>query len=392
VTDVEERLRRDLRQAAGRIDPESVRPLRAPRRRTVPGAVRWLAPVTAVVAVVGVIVGVSLATARGERSSGLKSVTQSAGLPPYYVTTGANPQQGKIAIVNDSVTGAVLSIVRLPNPQPPGLLFVTGAADERTFLIADGADLLRLQVAPDGRSAQFRRLPIAAPTQLGDMVALSPDGDLVAIESQSACANTPQNATQAVCQQDEIQVISLTTGARRTWSTRAPILSDCFNISWAGNDQILFAWSSATSAVASGDWLLNVAGSGGSLLSARHLPVPPPPVFDGISYNGNAFLTPDRSAVITSTFVQVGQKITFEVAEFSVSTGRVLSVPYADRTNDGDLFGLSQTCDVVSAAAAGPGVHALIVCPGSVFGRVDDGRFTPLPAGGLQSVDWDAAW
>lgn len=60
MTDVEERLRRDLRQAAERIDPASVRPLRAPRRRRLPGLVRWLAPVTAMAAVIGVIFATSV--------------------------------------------------------------------------------------------------------------------------------------------------------------------------------------------------------------------------------------------------------------------------------------------------------------------------------------------
>ena len=48
MTDLEERLRRDLHQISQRVGPESIRPLREPPARRRSRAVRWLAPVAAV--------------------------------------------------------------------------------------------------------------------------------------------------------------------------------------------------------------------------------------------------------------------------------------------------------------------------------------------------------
>ena len=61
MTDLEERLRRDLKELSQRVGPGSVRPLRDPPARRRARAVRWLAPAAAVAAVLGVVAGVSLA-------------------------------------------------------------------------------------------------------------------------------------------------------------------------------------------------------------------------------------------------------------------------------------------------------------------------------------------
>ena len=83
MTDIEQRLRRDLKEVTERVAPGSIRPLREPvvRRRT--RAVRWLAPVAAVVAVIGVVAGASLVS----RSHG----GQSADVPSNSVPEPAGP-------------------------------------------------------------------------------------------------------------------------------------------------------------------------------------------------------------------------------------------------------------------------------------------------------------
>jgi hypothetical protein len=398
VTDLEDRLRRDLRQAASRVDPASVRPLRGPRRRMVPGAVRWLAPVTAMAAVIGVIVGVHLTASLPAKPP----AATASGMPPYYVTTDAlrhgtqpNSPVTRTATVRDSVTGAPLSTVQLPVPPDPGAadIDITGAADDLTYLIDDGGEYLLLHVAADGRSAYFSRPSITLPANTDD-VFLSPDGDMVAFSTVSSCSTDLglHPVTEGICRYSEIGIISLATGATRVWTTRAAMAGG-FRFSWVSDDQILLTWSSATSSVPSGDYLLNVAGSGGDLLAGEHLPVPAPPVYMGVSYAQPAFLTPDQSTVITSAFVWAGSELTREIVEFSARSGGLIRVPYAEsvKVPSGgvslfvSLSFLPNLCTVQSLAATG--VNALIACSPDlggqswVFGRVDDGTFTPLPAG-----------
>jgi hypothetical protein len=122
VHDVEQRLRRDLREFTERVSAESIGPLREPvagRRRR---AVRWLAPVTAMAAVVGVVAAAALAS----QPSGQPAVRlpadagpEPAGtMPRYYVTLAATyPQNAPFAFVRDSATGAVLA--RVPASRTP---------------------------------------------------------------------------------------------------------------------------------------------------------------------------------------------------------------------------------------------------------------------------------
>ena len=95
MTDLEQRLRRDLQRRfrTGRpgLDPAAAgSPV---RRRT--RAVRWLAPVAAMAAVIGVVAGVSLASrSQGHRSASVPSLgclSRSARCRRYYVTLAARP-------------------------------------------------------------------------------------------------------------------------------------------------------------------------------------------------------------------------------------------------------------------------------------------------------------
>jgi hypothetical protein len=313
-------------------------------------------------------------------------------MPPYYVIV----QNGHVGlavkvIVRDSATGRALATMQLPYLAPGGAGEITGAADDRTFVLNDGYELFRLRVAADGRSARLSRLPITMPGL--DNVALSPDGSTVALDSQS-CKFV--SGTNVACEYSAIRLVSLRTGATRTWSTRA-LAQQGIWISWDGNARLLFSWASARAALPqrSGYRLLDVTGRGGDLMESTMLPLPPLPVFTGYSVPESAFITPDGRAVIASTFSVVGSSqsptVIMKIVERSARTGRLLRVLREAREHNSVplLFG-NEGCWVLSLGPTG--VHALVECgnPNTVFGRLDNGRFTPLPGGNRFGVE--AAW
>jgi len=343
--------------------------------------VRWVAPIAAVAAVLGVITGVSLATHPPGRQA-------PRGMPPYYVIV----QEGNpvaTVVVRDSATGSVLARARVPFRLPGGVEWISGAADGRTFVMNNGNDLLRLSLGAGGRSVRISRLPVTL-TNSVDNVALSPDGTTVEIESQTC------TGTQDQCQYTTIRLVSLATGATKTWTAAAPTEPGVWS-SWDGNGHVLFSWAPAhpTPSRQTGYRLLDVTGRGGNLLSARTLRLPPLPVLTGYSVPESAFITPDGRAVIASTLTAIGSgqspAVDMKIAEWSLSSGRLLRVLLEGREGPA----LPPAAEMCWVFALGPtGVHALIQCPYPkyVFGRWDNGRFTPLP--GMSDVGGPnlAAW
>jgi hypothetical protein len=342
--------------------------------------VRWVAPIAAVAAVIGVITGVSLGTHPPGRQA-------PPGMPPYYVIVqDGNPVT--TVVVRDSLTGSVLTRARVPF-LPGGVSWISGAADGRTFVMNNGNDLFRLRLAADGRSMRISRLPITLTSSVGN-VALSPDGTTVELESQT-CTGTPDQ-----CQYTTIRLVSLATGATKTWTAAAPTQTGMWS-SWDGNGHVLFSWAPAhpTATRPSGYRLLDVTGRGGNLLSARMLRLPPLPVVTGYSMPESAFITPDGRAVIASTLTAIGSgqspAVDMKIAEWSLPSGRQLRVLLKGRERP-TLPPAGEICWVF---ALGPtGTHALIECPYPkfVFGRWDDGRFTPLPGMTALSGPAPAAW
>ena len=148
VMSTEERLRAATRAAADTVPPGSAPPLRLPgdpagevlragrlRRRWL----RALTPLAAAAAVAAVVIA-SLTLTRSVPATpggGAASPARSAALssvPPYYValTSAATPTQ---AVIRATATGAVVATVRPPKPYGT-FNFVSGAADDRTFILA----------------------------------------------------------------------------------------------------------------------------------------------------------------------------------------------------------------------------------------------------------------
>jgi hypothetical protein len=360
--------------------------------------VRWLAPVAAVAAVIGVVAGVWLAgRSQGHQPAPLQSPISPepvAPMPPYYVTAFQTYAGGNgrliltFAVVHDSATGAVLATVRVPTLTAQGGtggLSITAAGDDRTFIITEqpgppvmGFYLLR--VAANGRSAKLSRLPLSLPGNLSlTDVALSPDARRLALDVQHCNAKTQS------CPYTGVRVVTIATGAVSTWTTRAN--GAPFNVSWAGNERVAFEWQSGLRTPPpgqqSGYRLLSLAGPGRDLLAARAIGSPSA---EPTYYVPAALVTADGSMVITSTVQNIPDghgryTVVGKIVELSAGTGRRLrvlhtaTVYHATGGQSGTAGQLDQGCNVLSLAPRG--AHVLVECFG--FGRLDDRRFTPLP-------------
>jgi hypothetical protein len=410
VSTLEDRVRAAFRADAETVRPETIpgvpepgtrRGLRMPWVRlagTRSKTVRWLAPVAAVLAVIGVIAGVSL-VARPEGQSSSRTPTS---MPPYYVTlTGAMVSQRAVltAAVRDSATGALLTTVNVPVGQnvskfgatPPMPSGITASANGRTFAITDDLGFFLLRVAPGGRSARLSRLPIHVPFILSDTAALSPDGSQLAIDVEPCANNSCREA---------LDVVSLATGASKIWN--GPSVSGSpLSPAWVGGGtEIMFLWQVGNSSTPQGYRLLNVSGPVGSLLGLSR-PMVSPPAQSGSEFPG-AILTPDGRGLITTDYRNVpgqdgGGTAILRVVERSASTGRLLRVLHTATEHYSAGWVARSTadagCQVLSLGATG--LHALVKCPG--LGRLDDDRFTALPGvpvsmNGGTGIGGTAAW
>lgn len=412
MTSIEDRLRRDLGELAGRAQPDSIRPLRVPpgrggseQRR------RRLAPVAAILAVAAVVGGGLLI---GDVIGGPAPLPASAprGVPAHFVSVvqgfhGPKGRVSAVAVVQDSVTGEALATVPVPAPpnadgstEPPSL---TGAGDGRTFVIGTSIQSAQqekhggatdtfylLRVSADGRSARLSKLTFSVPPSLADTaqgIALSPDGRRLAISVQSCRSGR--------CQYTGVRVVTIATGTATTWSTRmqgAP-----FNLAWADNDHLAFEWQAGYKNSPAGHYrLLNLAGAGRDLLAAT--PVGSPPA-ESSGYVPPAFVTADGSTTITTmsrivpdgdgTYIVVGR-----IVELSARTGHLHRVRYTMTTHTAsadDATMLAQSCHVESMTPSG--AHVLVDCFG--LGRLDGGYYTSLPeppgttpVGGLPPNSW----
>jgi hypothetical protein len=390
MTQLEDRLRRDLRMVAERARPETIRGPRQGPVRTRSRSVRWLAPAASVVAVMAVVAGVSLAGAHGpgrEPKLAFGPPTPAAptslpaGMPRYYVTLFQSyTGHGGIitvAVVHSSATGRVLTRVDVPTLATGGGVAgpsISGAADDRTFVITETGGLgtdhnvawfYLLRLAADGRSARLTRLPISLPgtTETDGSVALSPDGTRLAI-GEIPC---PQEHCYT-----GLRVVTLATGAVRTWTMRSATWLTF--VSWAGDSTVAFLSGRQYR-------LLNVTGPGGDLLAARAIASPRPP--RGVL--AEALVTANGSMVIGTTVTDSpdGNRVTViaRIIEISARTGRLLrvlstqTVHGATPGRQGSADALAGECRVLSLAPGGTNVLASCFS----FGRVSDYGFTPLP-------------
>ena len=414
VRSTEERLRAATRAAADTVAPGSAPPLRLPEdpaagmlRGAAPNRRRWLralTPLAAAVAVAAVVIASLLLTSHtppGGSAGPASGTSALRSVPPYYVALAGQPDTPQHAVIRASATGAVVATVQPPRPYG-SFTFVSGAADDRTFVLAaqrwwkvtSGTPgevaqqrdntapvvFFRLRFDPRTHTAQLTRLShvTRSAARLAG-IGLSPDGTRLALDLQQA----------------EIEVVSLATGSSQRWVWPGTAR---FPGTWVGNSKPggqPLSWAADGRILAFQFWtqsggitqvrLLDTTAPGSSLRAAR-------PAVSFVGHGqvktgpfGNSIITPDGTKIVTVASRTRGGRP--EVMEFSVRTGRpVIPPPTGNTTSLGPwnvLWASSSGRTVIVAAQSGPSGAART-------GVLRGGRFTPLPRAPAETTN--VAW
>jgi hypothetical protein len=371
MPDIQEQLRRELTAVAERIQPEMLRPLRAPRPRGLLArhgrAVRLMAPVAAAAAVIGVVGSVTVASGPAKRGHVAGGDGRNAGRPPYYVTLFND--LGTVA-VHDSATGAVLDSAKLPLHLSNGahrLVYggaVSAAGDGRTFAVAvettqvyTGMDSIffRLRLGPGGRSVHVTPIKVPSRPWASDpVISLTPDGTKLAIIYGSHVGTAAP-----------VEVVNLVTGVVRTGTWAGPGYVD--RLSWADDRDLALDSISVEAAPAGGSaptglWLLDTAAAGRDMRAASRLILP---TAIRAGHIQDAQILPGGRTAI-AVVERSGSK---SIVELAAGTGRVVRHLY------GPVPAKGLPCGFIGGSfSAG---HVLAACPH--LGRIDNGRFTQLP-------------
>jgi hypothetical protein len=404
------------------------------RGRRWAGWAGWLAPLAAAAAMTAVVVG--LVVVRGAVTGAGRAPTQAAGatVPEYYVTLHQTSATSVASLaVDDTRTGKEVAAV----PAPPDGTFigVTGAADDRTFIVdavhgtmGSGANTrprtwYLLRIFPGSRPlVRLTQLPIPATAEQTVVhgIALSPDGAWLAVALRPDEKNDPSGPA-------ELLVYSVATGrVLRSWtapadSTVIPYVSGGFDsdtsLTWLddGHTLALESTSPTENGNATTIRTLDIARPGTNLIASSRVvwssdspysysaSGPAPKCLS----NGLVLLSGDGKTVICGRILPAltlrnvpNQPCvpgvlpgTIELAEYSVATGRLLrtlaTYPSSCATGDPEVYPLW-------ASAAGNEVIGYLntfartatgqQIPGVIrFGVFGAGAFRPLPYPSLPS-------
>jgi hypothetical protein len=243
---------------------------------------RWLAPVAAAAVVIAVI-ATAVAIA-GMRSPHHRATPDTAldKLPRYYLTMLLPPHAESnldwtSVVVKNTRTGATLLTARPPSPYS-SFAGVTGAADDRTFVLAAQAPvgpprdarydvkLFRAQLDPSKRTLTITPLPIPVftpPTQVNGM-ALAANGSEVAVAMEAG-----KYQKMLV-----VSVYSLAGRVLRSWHSRGNYGSPWYDaeiMSWSRTGVLAINWTFSRldqpMRAYGGVWLLNTNSPSGSLVA-----------------------------------------------------------------------------------------------------------------------------
>jgi hypothetical protein len=304
----------------------------------------------------------------------------------------------RTAVVRSTVTGRVLATVSPPRPYNV-FTWVSGTADNRTFVLAaqrwwhigHGQAGMPAQERDDSARTVFFRLtfrPATGATQLTPLtvpekiratnlggVGVSPDGTRLALDFRNS-----------------IQIITLATGAVRTWTWPGP--------GWIGNwkpEGQIFSWSADGRYLEFQQWgghldetmhvrILDTAAPGTSLTAARVILAYPNRSGASTLATSNSFLTPDGTRIVTATSFYPRQSTPAggygQVTEYSARTGKPLF--HEDR--------FSSSVGWQAVLWASPDGSALVISDprgkkdsyggrSNVLGVLTGNKFTPIPHG-----------
>ena len=424
---VEDQVRMALRETGEEISPHSVPPLRlrGTRRRArmprIPGRWgNWLTPLAAAAAVVAVVAAsLAISATFDGHGTGPAQVAPSHGAPApaggkgllrlaprYFVQLADFPEgvQALKAVVVSTVTGRTLATVTPPRPYNV-FTWVSGAADDRTFVLAaqrwwhigsgqagmpaenrdnsTPAGFFRLTFDPRARSAQLARLAVPVMIHSSDLAGMgvSPDGTRLALDLRQS-----------------IKIVTLATGATRTWTWPGG--------GWVGNFKPIgqiFSWSADGRYLAFQQWgghynetmhvrALDTAATSTSLTTAKVILAFP--YHAGTLVTGNTFLTPDGTGVAAPTSHYPPRNPNsggyIQITEYSASTGKPLF--HEDR--------FSPSVGWQDVLWSGPGGNALVITDprgrktqygrGNILGVLSGNKFTPIPHGASEAIQ--IAW
>ena len=349
---LEDKLRAALEETAGEIRLHSVPPLRLDRRRRLrllpAGGQRWrgwLTPLAAAASVAAIVAGSvaaagSLGHGHPAHPAARPHTGPFAGLPPYYLTLGAEHPSPRVAqrqeaAIRATATGKVAATVTAPRPYGT-FTEAAGAGDGRTFVLGaarwaaihrgggtsvlDGPVHFFLLRIGAGGQPQLTALPI--PAQPAGDLALSPDGSMLALGNGN----------------EKIQVFTVATGAERTWIW--PGTGRITNNA-AGNGEVL-SWTADNRTLAFQQWvgasidvrLLDATTPGGNLRRDSRLALQwkgdaetwhlVNGKISNVIFGYSAIITPDGRRIVAATASETRHPLVSELmfTEFSAATGK----------------------------------------------------------------------
>jgi len=321
------------------------------------------------------------------------STLRPGGMPGFYLVV-----DGLQVVVRASADGHVTGTAVIPGPAATEWTWVYsepfGSMDGRHFVIAVArggqvpgvADVtvFRLTVSPYGRLGRLGKLTFDSRGESVTGAALSPDGRMLALSLLDDYRAGPLYGS--------VEVLNVTTGATRTWTGQGTPRYWPGIPAWTSNSTIAVPWWHSATPNTTPDQVtgirhLDIAAPGGNLASASLAAFPGPvPVVQ------SAVLTPGGGAIIASSCRAVRHTVTTQVVELSATNGQLIRVLRTKTTRFGTdaaaQAAVFSACQVLSVAAGGD--HVLVQA--SVFGRIDNGVFTALPATTPRTLPVYAAW
>ena len=387
MTDVEQRLREELKAAASRAQPYMLRDLALPPRRRGAGAARWLAPAAAVSAVIAIIVGAQVVfrSARpAPRPAGLTA------MPRFYVSVLADGT----AVVARSATGAVTGRVAVPGAHIDA---VSGAPDDRTFALSawsgSGPAMVtrayEVHLTAGGRPGGLTTLPWSVRAGSAGYgvtsVALFPDVRTIAV---AVVPGSLQSTRPTPAHRSRIEIATLGSAGVRTWVAAPEV--NITGLSWAGGRRLGYLSDDLHGVPRRPGVirvsLLDTARPAGELTTSSRSVTP----HTGNAPIDSALVTVGGSTVLAWTGPGAGRSGQ-ALAAYSARTGQRQRVLYQGPGHGNFVV----QGDLLSADPSGHHVLMSVVtaqASSAVLGRLGNGRFTTLPSPAGSPEEVLAAW
>jgi hypothetical protein len=375
------------------------RPARDPRRW-----LTWGAPIAAAALVTALALALVLLRQAPAPQPGPVAPTSAppspSAIPRYYVTLpNDRTSPGRRVIVGDDQTGRTFAFL---NPALAGSFYgVTGAADDRTFVLANyeastqESTWYLLRIAPGtAHPAQLTKLPIKPVLARVAGLALSPDGRELAVMWR----NTPRaNAVVS------LGVYSMASGAvMHTWITRGDDINATSGganneaLAWVDGDRSLdFRWAVYVGGFGNGTDMIrtiDVTAPGSDLLADSRVAVQAPfyvytdktlvkrPCPNDVTASDGTVVCGTSSSA--PSFVEVCSTLPPSFVTYSGTTGKQLKVLY--QWHGQCLYAVADPLWTDSAgrhviASLALSEKGIKMSSTDEVGLIADGKFTSLP-------------